>query len=241
MRIHCLQHVEFENLGSIGNWIQKHQHEITYTRFFTHDLLPGVNEIDGLIVMGGPMSVHDELLFPWLRDEKRFIREVIDAGKRVMGICLGAQLIAQSQGAEVYKNAEKEIGWFPIRMNPKAGKSSVMDGMADESTVFHWHGDTFDLPEDAELLALSEGCRQQAFSLGDTVLGLQFHLEITETGIGKLIDNCGEEIVPAPNIQSRQEMLSAIHHCEQNHRAMDGILERLIGPSSKDAISDEGD
>ena len=114
MRAHYLQHVEFEGLGSIEPWLKAAGYEITNTRLFESAKLPDLKKIDLLIVMGGPMSVNDEDDFPWLVSEKKFIREAINSGKPVLGICLGAQLIASATGARVYRNPIKEIGWFPI-------------------------------------------------------------------------------------------------------------------------------
>ena len=114
MRAHYLQHVPFEALGSIESWLQNAGYEISCTQFFNSVELPEIADIHFLIVMGGPMSVNDEQKHPWLTTEKRFIKNTIEAGKPVLGICLGAQLIANSMGGEVFQNAEKEIGWFPV-------------------------------------------------------------------------------------------------------------------------------
>ncbi len=114
MRAHYLQHVPFEGLGSIKSWLKKSGYEISNTQFFNSKVLPSIDEIDLLVVMGGPMSVNDEAKYPWLVEEKKFIRNTIEAGKSVLGICLGAQLIASSMGVKVFSNSEKEIGWFPV-------------------------------------------------------------------------------------------------------------------------------
>ena len=228
MRVHWLQHVPFENLGSIEQWIKNNGYSVASTRLYADDPLPSVDEFDFLIIMGGPMSVHDEKHYPWLKMEKRFIKEAMDRGRTVLGICLGAQLIAQALGAAVYKNTEKEIGWFPINHIASGEQSGFFDLMSDRATVFHWHGETFDLPENARHLAISEGCNHQAFSYNENILALQYHLEITEKGIANLIENCGDEIIPAPFIQSRAEMFSGIHFCESNQKFMNGTLDRLI-------------
>ena len=114
MRAHYLQHVPFEGLGSIEPWLQNAGYEISHTQFFNLGVLPSIDEIELLIVMGGPMSVNDETENPWLVKEKKFIRSTIEAGKPVLGICLGAQLISNSMGGKVFSNSEKEIGWFPV-------------------------------------------------------------------------------------------------------------------------------
>jgi len=181
MRAHYLQHVHFEGLGSIASWLQHKGYEITHTAFFDEPNLPEAETIDFLIIMGGPMSVNDASIYPWLAAEKAFIREVIALGKPVLGICLGAQLIASTMGAKIYPNSHKEIGWFPIEAVPTNKNDTFAFPAFFE--VFHWHGETFDLPPSASLLASSTGCKNQAFQLGKNVMGLQFHLEMTADSV----------------------------------------------------------
>jgi len=207
MRVHTFQHVPFEGLGSIGAWLDQAGHTVTRTRFFESADLPEIGQVDWLIVMGGPMSVNDGPEFPWLDQEKRFIREMVDAGKPVLGICLGAQLIASAMGARVFPNAEKEIGWLPIQgVGPDDGTHFRFPA---DMAVFHWHGETFDLPTGAVRLAESRGCRNQAFQLGRLVVGLQFHLETTPESARELVAHCRHELVPAPHIQSEAQILAA--------------------------------
>lgn len=207
MRAHFLQHVSFEGLGSIAPWLEASGYEITNTSFFESAQLPDLKRIDLLVVMGGPMSVNDESEFPWLLSEKQFIREAIHSGKPVLGICLGAQLIASAMGARVYRNPVKEIGWFPIQgMLPK--DSSLFAFPASEK-VFHWHGETFDLPPGAVRLAKSDGCENQAFQLGRSAIGLQFHLETTPESAREMVAHCRDELLPSKYIQTEDEILSA--------------------------------
>ena len=182
MRAHYLQHVPFEGLGSIENWLQQAGYGISCTPFFDSVKLPRIEDIDLLIVMGGPMSANDEREYPWLIPEKQFIRSVIEAEKPVLGICLGAQLIANSLGAEVFANPVKEIGWFPIHAVPSIHHSAFQ--FPKEIEVFHWHGETFNLPKEAVHIARSAGCENQAFQIGRKVIGLQFHLETTPISVG---------------------------------------------------------
>jgi GMP synthase-like glutamine amidotransferase len=207
MRAHYFQHAPFEALGSIGPWLREAGYSITNTRFFESAELPQIGEIDLLIVMGGPMSVNDEEEFPWLIQEKQFISDTIRKGKPVLGICLGAQLIASAMGARVYPNTFKEIGWFPIQGVLSTDNSNFR--FPATLQVFHWHGETFDLPSGANLLASSEGCKNQAFQIGRSVIGLQFHLETTPASASEIVSNCRDELVPAQFVQTEEAILSA--------------------------------
>jgi len=178
--IAVIMHVPFEGLGCIEQWITKNNHSVTYIRLYEKHELPDMNAIDWLIVMGGPMGVYDEAIYPWLSEEKTFIKQAIEAGKTVLGICLGSQLIAEVLGAKVYPNKQKEIGWFDVALSERAKTDSLFAGFEDKFPVFHWHGDTFDLPEGSKHLISSEVCKNQAFLYNDKVLGLQFHFEVTE-------------------------------------------------------------
>ncbi len=206
MRAHYLQHVPFEALGSIESWLESAGYSITSTQLYESAIFPDLKEIDLVIAMGGPMSVNDEDEYPWLIPEKQFIRAAIDAGKPILGICLGAQLIASAMGAKVYKSAETEIGWFPVR-----GLSQSSDSLFSFpalANVFHWHGETFDLPAGSTLLASSDGCMNQAFQLGSSVIGMQFHLEITTESAMDLLKNCRDELIPLRYVQSEEEILA---------------------------------
>ncbi|OPY08871.1 MAG: GMP synthase (glutamine-hydrolyzing) [Syntrophus sp. PtaB.Bin001] len=223
MNSHYLQHVSFEGLGSIEHWLEAAGYGISRTQFFDSASLPEPDEVDLLIVMGGPMSVNDEEEFPWLVREKRFILDVIEAGKSVLGVCLGAQLIASTLGARVYKNAVKEIGWFPVRGIPSADKTIFNFPLSAE--VFHWHGETFDLPSGAIRIAASEGCENQAFQFGRSVIGLQFHLETTPDSARELVKNCRNELLPSEYIQTEAEILAAPR---EKYRAINDLMNKVL-------------
>ena len=206
MNVHVLQHVPFEGLGSIESWLKSHNADVSTTRFFENPTLPLLNDLDLVIAMGGPMSVTDEAALPWLVQEKRFVREAIRRGIPVLGVCLGAQLIASALGARVYQNPRKEIGWFQIEATPASGDVFRFPG---KCTVFHWHGETFDLPSGAIRLARSAACDNQAFQLGRNVIGLQFHLETTPESAWSLIDNGKDELVAGPYIRTEAELREA--------------------------------
>ena len=180
MRIHHLQHVPFEGLGSMESYFRSGGHTMTSTHLYRGDRLPDINNLDFLIIMGGPMGVSDEAQYPYLTSEKAFIKTAMDSGKTVLGICLGAQLIADVLGAGVKKNTYREIGWFPLTRTPEIRKTALDRCFPQFLDVFHWHGDRFEIPDGALPLASSMACDNQGFIIDDRIVGFQFHLETTE-------------------------------------------------------------
>lgn len=224
MKIHYFQHVPFEGLGYIGTWLWENGAAVSSTRFFESAELPKPEEVDGLIVMGGPMSVNDTYAHPWLEPETRFIADTIALGKPVLGICLGAQLIAKAAGARVYKNPVSEIGWFPVTWLQTSVPGMPEVKFPTQMDVFQWHGETFDLPKDAIHLAASEACAHQAFLLKERVLGLQFHLEIMSEGVQALVGACGSELTEGRYIQTPGELIRRHQDFRQTHLLMERIL-----------------
>lgn len=223
MRVHYLQHVPFEGLGSIEPYLKTQGFRITSTRFFESSRLPDSNKVDLLIVMGGPMSANDEDKLTWLIDEKAFIRQCIQGGKRVLGICLGAQLIASAMGARVYRNPVKEIGWFPVQ-GIHAGDETIYR-FPRVFKAFHWHGETFDLPPKAVRLARTEGCENQGFQLGKSVIGLQFHLEMTPESVREIVSPCRAELLSSKYVQSEAAILGA---SPEEYRQMNDLMTDLL-------------
>jgi GMP synthase-like glutamine amidotransferase len=193
MRVLAFRHVPFEGLGLIEPLLRSRDIEVEYADLYRPGAtMPDIARYDGLIFMGGPMSVNDDL--PYLRQEMEFIGQAVERRQPTLGICLGSQLIARALGATVRRNAVKEIGWYDLHFTPAAGRDRLFGGLSME-TVFHWHGETFDLPPGAELLASSERCHHQAFRIGEHVYGLQFHLEVTPEMIADWCqqdENCGD-------------------------------------------------
>jgi GMP synthase-like glutamine amidotransferase len=225
MNVHYFQHVPFEDLGSIEQWFKSKSARITTTKFYEDMNFPELHEIDWLIIMGGPMSANDEQAYPWLQAEKKFIAEAIANGKIVLGVCLGAQLIASALGAKVYQNQNWEIGWFPIEHAVQKENTILKNIFPSNIEVFHWHGETFDLPEHAVHLARSKGCDNQAFCIGERVLGLQFHLEVTPATVKSLIEQCQSDLIPGRYIQSASEMLSVPLRFARINAVMDILLD----------------
>lgn len=203
MNVQVLQHVPFEGVGSLETWLAERDAVVRTTRFYQSPALPDLRSVDFVIAMGGPMSVNDQHEYPWLKQEKAFIKEAVGRGVAVLGVCLGAQMIASSLGARVFANACKEIGWFPVQA---ASSDSDAFRFPRQATVFHWHGETFDLPAGAVHIAKSAGCGNQAFQIGRNVIGLQFHLEATPGSVDQIIQHCRSELVAGEYVQTEQAL-----------------------------------
>jgi GMP synthase-like glutamine amidotransferase len=189
MRVLAFRHVPHEHLGRIADAFDAEGIEAQYVDLASGGPAPE-EDAAGFVFMGGPMSVNDDLDF--IREEIAVIRRAAARGVPVLGVCLGAQLIARALGARVYKNPVKEIGFAPVTFH---GNDALFEGLGPAEDVFHWHGETFDLPPGAELLASSERCRHQAFRVGEAIYGLQFHPEVTPAMIGEWVredEGCGE-------------------------------------------------
>jgi GMP synthase-like glutamine amidotransferase len=207
MKIHWLQHASTEHLGRIEPWLLARGHTLAGTSLHTGETLPpNPDGYDWLIVMGGPMNVYQYRDHPWLLPEGKLIRETISAGKRVLGICLGAQLIADVLGAKVFQNPYREIGWFTVHAVP-AGAASPF-ALPPETLVMNWHGDTFSLPSGSTWLAESEGCAHQAFAIGRRILGLQFHLETSPEDMQGIEESGAAECAPDRYIQTVDTMIA---------------------------------
>lgn len=228
MRLHYIQHVPFEHPGIILEWAREHNHVLSDTQIYQGYPLPSQEDFDWLIVMGGPMNIYEEDKYPWLKQEKVFISQSIAAGKIVIGICLGAQLIADVLGGKVTANREKEIGWLPVSFAEDLQKIPAFSDFPRQMIVFQWHGDTFsELPPNTRNLAGSEGCRQQAFTHGQNVYAFQFHLEIAESAIRDLLLHCSDEMTTGNYSQTPKAILNNLPYLKQMHRYMKKFLDRL--------------
>lgn len=225
LKIHYLQHVAFEGLGCIAVWASQHGAILSSTEFYRDDyLLPSPDDFDWLIIMGGPMGVYDHAEHPWLLPEKELIKQAIVAGKKVLGICLGAQLIATVLGARVWQNHCKEMGWFDI---------NYMEGVPrrmkhhNAVTVFHWHGDTFDIPTGAVHIASSIACHNQGFLYNNNVLALQYHMEITEESLDAMLAYGADELKPDKYIQPADVIKGMKYYIAENNKMMFNWLNYL--------------
>ncbi|MDE4454432.1 type 1 glutamine amidotransferase [Psychrobacter sp. DAB_AL62B] len=242
LRIHALFHTDYEDLSFIKQWANSQHHMMSVSRSYDDCSLPEPDRFDWLIVMGGPMSVHDEEKYPWLIAEKHLIRQAIDAGKTVIGICLGAQLLAHCLGATVQPSGVKEIGWLPIRLTPRGQSHPLLQDLPKQDfTVFHFHGDGFDCPKGASIIASTESWANQGFiyqtqqhkALGTWVMGWQCHFEVTKESLAKMIVNGNDAIQSGlkdypKTVQSAAEIIRlGYKYIEDNNARLAAILNRM--------------
>jgi len=228
VRIHYLQHVEYEPVAAIGEWAAERGHSVSGTHLYREQLTQP-DDFDMLVIMGGPMNIYDEADHPWLADEKRFVAQVVAEGKLVLGVCLGAQLLADVLGGPVTRGREPEIGWYPIELTPEARAVPAFAALPERFTPLHWHGDTFAVPPEAVRLARSETCENQAFAVdGGRVLGLQFHLEATRESWAALTEACADELKqPGESVSSAGMMLA--HPFGEIRELLFAMLDAWVG------------
>ncbi|TNF33149.1 MAG: amidotransferase [Gammaproteobacteria bacterium] len=228
MNIHVWQHVPFEGPASIRQWAMSRNLAVECVPVWqVAPRLPGP-ETRLVVVMGGPMGVHDTTEHPWLLAEKQCLREVIDAGIPLLGVCLGAQLIADVLGATVTKNAHREIGWFAITRDECVADTWLGPLWPDTLQVLHWHGDTFAIPAEATRLAGSHACANQGFLYRDHVLGLQCHLETTAAWLERLLHHCSNELDDSRFVQDAGSLREGLKHSDAMHAVLGHVLDGLM-------------
>lgn len=235
LRIQIFHHVAFEGLGSMEPWLKSRGHVLSQVSWYRDGAAQAAAsgpEADWIIVMGGPMGVHDDAELVWLREEKRALEAALKRGAAVLGVCLGAQLLAHVLGAEVAPNREKEIGWFPVGLSPEAQGTWLGRVFPPRFTPFHWHGDTFAIPRGAVALGASAGCANQGFLYNENVLGLQFHPEMTPEGLAGLVAHCGGELAVAGTdrgrfVQDESGLRAGLSGAEAMNAMMARVCERL--------------
>ncbi len=200
-----------------------------YTRFYESDPLPEISSVDFLVIMGGPMNVFDFHIHPWMQDEIDWVTNYLNAGKPVLGICLGAQILATALGEEVYPGSQKEIGWHNLQFLPSLGDFRLWKDLPSSRKVFHWHGDTFPIPNGAIRIASSQSFPNQGFIYQNKVLALQFHLEVTPDSVKGIVENNRNELVPGPFIQSEEGILGELNMYKENQDLMIRLLDYLWG------------
>jgi len=204
-RLHVLQHHPAESPGAILDWAAGRDYSIATTHLYRDEPLPAAT--DFLVVMGGPMNIYQDRDHPWLQAERAFLEAHIAAGRPAIGVCLGAQLLADALGGRVTQNPRVEIGWWPVEFTSEARERFPF--LPENIETLHWHGDTFELPAGALRLATSAACANQGFLHDGRVLGLQFHPEMTRTVAAELVADCGASLEPAEFVQSGDTILAA--------------------------------
>jgi GMP synthase (glutamine-hydrolysing) len=226
MRIHCILHESFEGLATIEHWISKNKHTLTFTHLYLNETFPDPNGFELHIIMGGTASVYESGKYDWLKEEKLFLKMAIAHKCKILGICFGAQLLADVLGSKVYKGTHKEIGWFPVRFNK--AECSNMTFLPDALNVFHWHGDTFDIPESAVRIGSSEATPNQGFIYGNNIIALQFHLEMNFNQIQLMLESGGNELIEGNKyIQGKNHILMQNNFFADNNQLMIDILDYI--------------
>jgi GMP synthase-like glutamine amidotransferase len=232
MNVLIIKHIENEGPGLLEYCLLQAKIPYQILNLETGARLPKINGLSHLIFMGGPMNVYEEDRYPFLRDEDLFIKEAIQRGKAILGICLGAQLIAKALGARVFKAPVKEIGWYDVSLTKIGLQDPLLSDLPRTFPVFQWHGDTFEIPNGAKLIATSSPISHQAFRYGEKAYGLQFHLEVTEEMIREWMETYEEEFkdcqTPPPSSKA-QIMTETEMKIETSIRRGIGFLTNFFG------------
>lgn len=228
MRIHHIQHDDFEGLAAIGDWAAIQRAAISSTRADLGHSYPDPDDFDILIIMGGKMGVYEEDKFPWLVQEKKFIADSIKRGKIVLGICLGSQLIASALGAKVFPNQEPEMGVFPVYFNESASSDDVFKHFGKKLEVLHIHNDTFDVPDGAVCMASSVLTPNQAFKYGSNVFALQFHFEVNQSQLIAFREKAFDDTLKGRWIQSGVAIMSYSELIQRNNAILFKVLDSIV-------------
>ena len=230
MVFHCLQHLPAEGPGHAADWLAAQGHSLTSTKLFEPDpVFPALADFDGLLILGGAMSVHDEEKFSWMRTEKAFIREALRAGKITLAICLGAQLVAEALGGEVRPNHAPEIGFWTVRFSAKSREHPLLRGWPEKAAVLHWHVDTFTVPPGAMRVGMSAATATQGFVWGDGVIGLQFHPEMTVPMVEQLMAFEGHEQAEEHEfVQTAAQIRARLKSVWKGRKLLEVLLENLV-------------
>jgi GMP synthase (glutamine-hydrolysing) len=232
MNLYFFQHDPLESPGYILDWAHERRHKCELVNFYDDDVLPDFTRVDGLVIMGGPMNIYDDEEYTWLETERDFVKRCILSGKKVFGICLGSQMIADALGSLIKRNAHAEIGWFKVRIDKQKLSKKYKGVFPDDFVTLHWHSDTFDLPENAVGFASSLATPNQAFLWNDNVMALQFHPEMTERGVTFLVEDHPEIFENNfPFVQQRHEILGTDSYFEINRRILFKLLDKFFGES----------
>jgi GMP synthase-like glutamine amidotransferase len=205
-------------------WLKKRGHKVTKTLLYKKNVFPSVNDFDWLIIMGGPMNVYEYDKYPWLAEEKQFIKKSIRSGKTILGVCLGGQLLSDCLGGRVTRNKYIETGFFPVELTGAGKKSVLFSGVKNKFTAMHLHGDTFSIPPGAKHTAKSSGCKNQAFEYKGRVFGIQFHFEYSSGHMKEFFKDPGNSTAPGRYVQSADTIIKS----GSGYREIKAVMETVL-------------
>ena len=229
MRIHIIQHMPYESTGFLSNWANQPNNFVTFSHPYQTEWYPSPECFDLCIVLGGSMSAKDTKKLPWLGRELDFLEKAVIKRKKMLGICLGAQLISRVLGGSVYQSLYREIGWHPVRLTPAARNLPLFDQFPDSWMAFHWHKDTFAIPPMGYRIVETDGCPNQGFLYEDHVMALQFNMEADRETIAALLQNCRDDLILGTYVQSEKEILDGLQmHIRSMHRLLEAWLNTWV-------------
>ena len=229
MNVHYLQHQEHIDAANVARWAQTREGVVyTGTQLYRDEPLPALDTVDLLVVPGGAMSVYQEKEYSWLRREKEFVSQALSQRIPVLGLCFGAQLLAEILGGRVYKNTHREFGWHEVRRLKTTAATPFSSCFPERFDAFHWHSDVFDLPHSAIRLAESDVTPNQAFVYDELAYGCQFHPEVSEDCITLLIQYAGYQLEPGPKVQEASAMLPAPHALAASYALLEAMLDYIV-------------
>lgn len=240
MKMLVVTHADFERPGSIQSWAEKNRIAVDEVKPYRGEVLPSVSEYEFIVVMGGPQSPLSIDDAPYLSDEILLLKDAISQGKRIIGICLGAQLISEALGVKTERSPHREIGSYPLELLADASEDPVFGRLSSRFDVMHWHSDMPGIPNGAKLLAKSEGCPRQIYRYGDRIYGFQCHFELTKELVLGMIDACPDDLKPGKYIMNVDDLLK-VNYDEINTK-MDLVLDYLVSlPEIDNSLSIERD
>lgn len=229
MRLHLLEHAPIDlSHTNITAWAQQKGYSVAHTYLCNDEKLPAIEDFDWLMVMGGAQHAWEENMHPWLSDEKKFIAETLDRNKIILGVCFGAQLLAEALGAEVFPNAHQEIGWYEITLTPEGRKSYLFQNIPERFTTFHWHADHFSLPPGCTRLAYSEATANQAYINEERpIAGIQFHPEYPLSLVNYFVREWGDEWQKGPYVAGKEKVLAQTDRIPETYGLMATLLDNM--------------
>lgn len=229
MRLQMFEHMPSKTNCNITKWAENNRHELLRTKVNRGEDMPGLDSFDWLFVMGGPQSAWEEEAHPWLRTEKDFIRQSIAAGKIVLAICLGVQVLAEAMGSRAFKNTHREFGWNEVTVLSEGRKSFLFNNIPDTFVSWSWHGDHYDLPQDCVRLAASDPSPNQAFVHNSLPLvGLQFHPETTIELAHTFLDNYKAPWKDGPYVKPKEEIRAQTDTLQDTYWLMKALLDNMV-------------